>query len=624
MKTSVGRSLIQTCLLAAVLLALPAAVQAQFYYTTNNGTITITGYTGSGGAVTIPDTLNGLPVTDIGDWAFEGSQSLTSVLIPDSVTSIGDLAFYACSSLTNVIIGNGVTSILDSAFYSCYSLTAINVDAANLSYSSVNGVLFDKNQTTLIEYPGGLGGSYTVPDSVTSIGEYAFYGTALTSATIPNSVTSIGDGAFKSSGLTRVTIGNGVSSIGDDAFAFCNNLTNVAIGNGVTNIGDNAFYDCEGLTSTIIPDGVTSIGNDAFAGSGLSSVTIPDSVTTIAAGAFSGCSAPITVTVGNLNYSSTNGVLFDKNKSTIIQAPTSLVGNYTIPNSVTNIGDAAFYKCESLTDVTIGNSVTNIGNDAFGYCYYLASVTIPNSVTNIGSGAFYECFSLKNVTIPNSVIGVGSNAFYQCSSLRRIYFTGNAPVADSSLFSLDYTTAYYLTNASGWSSTFAGIPTALWNPAPPPTLRISQSSPGMMTLSWQGSMVLIYSGSLDFNYPWFRAGDTSPVTAPIPLLTRFGNVTGPVGLGSQFFRLMDISDLWADFYANLYLARNSYAPSSIRVQACKVCTAAYFLTAPFGDLRSNGYVQEAVSIGFDLDPADPIVRNDIGLLVEINYQTYGP
>jgi hypothetical protein len=455
MKSGLRQNVIQTCLLAAALLAMPAAVQAQFTYTTNNGAITITGYTGSGGDVIIPNTINGLPVTDIGDWAFYFCPSLISVTIPDSITNIGDDAFWGCESLTSIII----------------------------------------------------------PDSVTSIGY--------------------------------------------EAFAGCSSLTSVTIGNGVTSISDDMFID--------------------------------SSLTTIM------------VSAQNPLYCSVNGVLFNKSQTTLILYPPGLGGNYTIPNGI-----------------------TNIGNNAFGYCCYLTSVTIPTSVTSIGNGAFCECFSLKNVTIPDSVIGIGSNAFYQCSSLRRIYFTGNAPLADSSVFSLDYTTAYYLTNASGWSSTFAGIPTAVWNPTPPPTLSISQLSPGVITLSWKGDMVLTYSGSLDFNYPWFRAGDTSPVTAPIGLGNSSIFAEESVGLDSQFFRLMDINDLWADFYANLYLARNSYAPTSIRLQACKACAAAYFLTAPFGDLRPNAYVEEALSIGYDLDPANLIVRNDLSLIRLINYRTYGP
>ena len=149
-------------------------IKYDFTYTTNNGTITITGYTGSGGAVTIPDTINGLPVTSIGDNAFYYCTSLTSVTIPTSVTSIGDYAFYRCTSLTSVTIANSVTSIGNQAFADCTSLTAITVDTNNPAYSSVDGVLFNKSQTTLIQCPGGKAGSYTIPDSVTSIGDYAF------------------------------------------------------------------------------------------------------------------------------------------------------------------------------------------------------------------------------------------------------------------------------------------------------------------------------------------------------------------------------------------------------------------------------------------------------------------
>jgi len=137
-------------LLLLLLLTLPIAVQAQFNYTTNNATITITGYTGSGGAVTIPDTINGLPVASIGDRAFCYCTSLTSVTIPNSVTSIGGDAFEYCWSLTSVTIGSSVRSIGYYAFDSCSSLIEITVDTLNPFYSSVDGVLFDKNQTTLI------------------------------------------------------------------------------------------------------------------------------------------------------------------------------------------------------------------------------------------------------------------------------------------------------------------------------------------------------------------------------------------------------------------------------------------------------------------------------------------
>jgi BspA type Leucine rich repeat region (6 copies) len=276
-----------------LLLTLPAVVQAQFNYTANNGTITITGYTGSGGAVIIPDNIFGLPVTSIGSGAFQYCNSLTSVTIPNSVTSIGSSAFQHCASLTSVTIPNSVTSIGDWAFYGCPSLTTITVDVLNSVYSSVAGVLFDKSKTTLIQYPEGKTGSYTITNSVTSIGDQAFsVCSSLTSVTIPNSVTNLGSHAFFfCTSLTSVTIGNSVTSIRDNAFDSCTSLTNVTIGNSVTNIGYMAFSLCSSLTSVTIPNSVTSIGYGAFAGCSLTSITIPDSVTSIGSSAFAGCTS---------------------------------------------------------------------------------------------------------------------------------------------------------------------------------------------------------------------------------------------------------------------------------------------------------------------------------------------
>ncbi len=238
-------------------------------------------------------------------------------------------------------------------------------------------------------------------------------------------------------------------------------------------------------------------------------------------------------------------------------------GDVTIPATinglpVTAIGNGAF-NGSALTSVTIPDSVTSIGNDTFSWCEYLSSVSIPNSVTKIGNDLFYRCLSLKNVIIPSSVVGIGTNAFSECLSLRRIYFSGNAPDVDSSAFSGDYTTAYFLTNAPGWGSTLAGITTAVWDTNPPPPLFVSQSFPGEVTMSWEGNMVLIFSSSLDFNYPWFRSGDASPVTAPVLVVPRFSSVP-LVGLDQQYFRLLDITDLGTDFFANVDLARDPYAP----------------------------------------------------------------
>ena len=206
------------------------------------------------------------------------------------MTSIGNYAFSRCSSLTSVTIGNSVTSIGNDAFWGCSSLTSIKVETGNTKLDSRNdcNAIIETATNTLI---AGCKNT-TIPNSVTSIGNYAFSGcSSLTSVTIPNSVTSIGLSAFKGcSGLKSITIPNSVTSIGDSAFSGCSGLTSITIPNSVTSISDFAFSGCTRLTSITIPNSVTSIGQYAFSGcSGLTSVTIPNSVTSIGNYAFNGC-----------------------------------------------------------------------------------------------------------------------------------------------------------------------------------------------------------------------------------------------------------------------------------------------------------------------------------------------
>ena len=445
--------------LLLLLLALPAAVQAQFTFTTNNGTITIIGYTGPAGAVTIPSTTNGLPVTCIGAYAFYMNTGLTNVTIPNSVTNIGDMAFGGCTSLT-----------------------AITVDTNNSAYSSLDGVLFNKLQTTLIAYPEGKAGSYMIPKSVTSIGDYAFsYCSSLSFVTIGTNVASIGTLAFWfCSSLTSVTIGTNVTSIGAYAFCGCTSLTALTVDplNSIYSSVDGVLFnksqtrliEFPGGKSGIytIPDSVTYIGAMAFRYcTSLTSLTIPNSVTNIGLGAFWSSTSLSTITMDTDNpvYSSLDGALFNKNQTMLVAYPGGKAGSYTIPKSVTNIGYGALCGCTGLTSVTIPNSVTNIGKLAFWFCSSLTSVTIGANVTSIGAYAFETCTSLANVTIPNSVTSIGEFAFYECTNLTGLYFQGNARSLGADVLYNDYnTTVYYLPETTGWGTTFGGRPAVLWNP----------------------------------------------------------------------------------------------------------------------------------------------------------------
>ena len=260
------------------------------YYVRDDGTVEITDYNGSAEKVEIPEKINGKSVTSIGNYAFEYCENITSVTIPDSVTSIGFCVFSNCTSLTSITIPNSVTSISGGAFENCTSLTAINVASENSNYVSVNGVLYNKDKTTIICYPAGKkDNNYKIPDSVTEIDDYAFNGCiSLSSVTIPNSVTSIGVYAFEyCASLKSITIPDSVPLVGPGAFSNCTNLTSVTIQNGVMYIGNEAFANCTSLTGITIPDSVTWIGRYSFGGcTNLTSITIPNSVTSIGDYAF--------------------------------------------------------------------------------------------------------------------------------------------------------------------------------------------------------------------------------------------------------------------------------------------------------------------------------------------------
>jgi len=341
-------------LFAFAFLPLHAASLDDLTYETTDGEVAITNCdTAATGELVIPNTIEGNPVTSIGDDAFLRCTSLKSITIPDGVKSIGIAAFYGCSSLTSITIPNSVTNIGSSAFYQCTSLTSI-----------------------------------TIPDSVTSIEAYAFFScTSLTSVIFQGVAPTVGSNAFSNTpdGAAALVTIEALSSFGESGDNW-NGLTVDTILKWTTTNEEVSINNCEteATGELIIPDTiegkpVTNIGNQAFFGcTNLTSITIPDSVTSIGNFAFYKCSSLTSI---------------------------------TIPDGVTLIGAHAFRDCTSLTSITIPDSVASIGDYAFVNCTSLTSVSIGNGVTSIGDAAFFSCTSLTNITFMGAAPTVGANAF---------------------------------------------------------------------------------------------------------------------------------------------------------------------------------------------------------------------
>ena len=372
-------------------------------------------------------------VTSIGSAAFFNCVSLSDITIPDSVTSIGSSAFLYCASLKSVNIPYSVTDIGDIAFSACKNLSNINVDKYNSNYSSVYGVLYDKNKTKLISCPAKLNYVVGMPDSLKRIEEYAFFGcTELQNIVIPSKVTYIGLSAFElCKKLSSVSLPNSLTTIGKDAFYSCESLTDIVIPDSVTLINYYAFYNCKSLKSVSLPNKLKNIYTGVFSGcSSLTNINIPDTVWNIE-DAFTGCTSLSSIRLP-ARLTSLYGSFKDCTSLTSI----------ILPENLPSVGSHTFEGCTSLKSVSIPNSVTSIGESAFERCSSLNKVNIPGNLNSIGRYAFKECESLTGIKIPGSLTELGYQALFNCKMLDNITVEDNNTnysAVDNVLFSKDKT-----------------------------------------------------------------------------------------------------------------------------------------------------------------------------------------
>ena len=327
-------------------------------------------------SVTLPDSL-----VSIGEDAFAHCENLASVTLPESLVSIGNAAFQSCTTLTNIHIPAGIMYIGEAVFELCNDLESITVAENNAFYAARDGILYNKDMTQFIHAPAAIEGSVTVPGSITSIGT--------------------------------------------DVFSRCIRLQSLTIEEGVERIESQAFWLNSGLTSVTIPDSVWFIGSDAFANcENLAEITINGSVEYMAAGAF------FNTAYYNDADNWENGVLYIG--SHLIEAQDTLSGAYSVKQGTTVIAYNAFEN-SAITGITLPDSVTHIGDRAFYACYNLQRAALGNGVVSIGAWAFNECSNLQSITVGNTVTSIGIFAFRNTA-----FFNDDANWEDGILFLGNY------------------------------------------------------------------------------------------------------------------------------------------------------------------------------------------
>lgn len=379
----------------------------------------------------------------IGARAFYYCENLTAVDIPDGIEEIGEYAFSGCRGLKSVHIGKGDTFIGCEAFGYNQEIESLIIDGGakiidKQAFYDAGSYLGDSDVDFM---------TFSLGDGIKEIREEAFGYCGIKDLVIPDSVEIIGSRAFSGNNkLESLSLPKGLKTIGDYAFNYCKNLKSVDIPDGITTIGHGMFCGCSSLDNLVIPDSVTTIGSYAFETcDSLVSVDISAFVTSIGTCAFSGKNlVSINVDKDNENYCDIDGVLFTKDKKSLIVYPSAKGDVYTIPDgvitvctnafdnsnvvtvnvpdSVEEIGSRAFDYCSSLKSINFGNGLKSIGTYAFCDCSSLESIVIPDSVENIGSSAFSNCSSLESIVIPNSVESIQDYVFTSCTNLKSVDF----------------------------------------------------------------------------------------------------------------------------------------------------------------------------------------------------------
>ena len=401
----------------------------------------------------------------LGQRSFDHCTNLAELNLPDSLETIDIGAFNACSRLTLVEIPRGVTSIREYAFDNCPDLTDYNVDGDNTSYLSEDGVIYSKDLTSLIRYPSGKSGVLNVPEGVTRVGFASFSSASkLTGVSFPDGLTNVSGAAFLDcDSLVEVQLPDSVTFLGPGAFERCSSLERFSIPPKVTEIHRFTFHQCSRLEELIVPRGIISIAASAIRRcSSLTSLDIPDSVVSIGDWAFEGASSLTAFQVGanNANFTSDEGVLYNKDKTALLAYPGARLGHFTVPATVGRIADGAFSACPGLSSVSLPVRDVDVGVFAFAECRNLRTVNFPAGLAAISEFMFHYCENLGAITFPSTVNSIGRHAFDGCLRLEKLVFEGDAPSIGFFAFESVHVeaTVFVPAEVNGYGDTLGGLP----------------------------------------------------------------------------------------------------------------------------------------------------------------------